>query len=153
MTKHPFNESRAPPFIKEIRSRPFHPPIMHTANPNYLLFPEPLLGTSSAHLLSLIFATTYVGSIYFSRRTRLSLRSRNTKSDTDDAGHNPTKGTRDDPDIIRARLLAVSVATVVCCAGVFSVLWGRMRWDANVSTYSYYSLSAYLTNFFALSLM
>jgi prenyl protein peptidase len=119
---------------------------MHTANPNFLLFPEPLLSTSSASLLSFVFATTYVGSIYFSRRTRLSLGSRNTKSDTDDAGNNSTKGTRDDPDIVRARLLAVSIATAVCCAGVFSVLWGRMRWDANVSTYSYHKLIAYLTN-------
>jgi prenyl protein peptidase len=107
---------------------------MHTANPNLLLFPEPLLSTSSASLLSFVFATTYVGSIYFSRRTRLSLGSKNTRSDSDDAGKNSTKGTRDDPDIVRARLLAVSIATVVCCAGVFSVLWGRMGWDVNVST-------------------
>ncbi|KAF8184229.1 hypothetical protein BJ912DRAFT_905692 [Pholiota molesta] len=98
---------------------------MHTANPNFLLFPEPLLSTSSASLLSFAFATTYVGSIYFSRRTRLSLGSRN-----DDAGQNSTKGTRDDPDIVRARLLAVSVATVVCCAGVFSNL--DLTWDATI---------------------
>lgn len=29
---------------------------------------------------------------------------------------------RDDPDVIKARLAAVSVATVVCCLGVFAVV-------------------------------
>jgi len=30
---------------------------------------------------------------------------------------------RDDPDVIRARLAAVSVATVVCCLGMLAVLF------------------------------
>ncbi|KAF9476205.1 Abi-domain-containing protein [Pholiota conissans] len=97
-----------------------------------LLFPEPLLSTSSAHIISLLLSTIYVGSIYFSQRARLSLGSWNTKKDDDedDVGK-AMKGTRDDPDIVRARLLAVSLATIACMTVVFGVLWSRLRWDVH----------------------
>lgn len=38
----------------------------------------------------------------------------------------------DDPDVIKARLAAVSVATVVCCLGVFAVLFYHVGGTANV---------------------
>ena len=34
----------------------------------------------------------------------------------------PDERWRNDPDIIRARLVAVKVATVICCLGVFNVV-------------------------------
>ncbi|KAF8959177.1 hypothetical protein BDZ97DRAFT_1667489 [Flammula alnicola] len=81
-----------------------------------LLFTHPLLTTSSAHLISLFLGSIYVGSLYLSQKARLTF------------GHpeGGARGTRDDPAVIRARLLAVSGATLVCGAGVFGVLWAHV---------------------------
>ncbi|CAA7266053.1 unnamed protein product [Cyclocybe aegerita] len=98
-----------------------------------LLFPRPLLTTTSAHLISLAFACAYVGSIYLSKNARLSFSKRAPRiSNMNDEGSLQERNRlrnerwRDDPDVIRARLLAVSVATLLCCTGVFGVLWWQV---------------------------
>ncbi|KAJ3515823.1 hypothetical protein NLJ89_g1510 [Agrocybe chaxingu] len=95
-----------------------------------LLFPRPLLTTTSAHLISLAFACIYVGSIYYSKNARLSFSKRapristvNGEGSLQERNRLRDERWRDDPDVIRARLLAVSVATLLCCVGVFGVLW------------------------------
>jgi len=105
-----------------------------------LLFPKPLLATSSAHLISLGLGAIYVGSIYLSKNARLRFNSRTRLKRTphgngnghDNAGEarererQKNERWRDDPDVIRARLLAVSVATVVCVFCVLAVLWSNV---------------------------
>ena len=79
-----------------------------------------LVGTISgttAHGLALGFAFIFVGSLYVSNHTRLSF-DHNVKVSV--GGNQRTKQNnerwRDDPDVIRARLAAVSIASVICCA-------------------------------------
>jgi len=84
-----------------------------------LLFSQPLLSTSSAHLISLGLCAIYVGSLYLSKNARLQFSNGSAKgklNEQDERG-------RDHPDVIRARLVAVSIATIVCLVIVFSGLW------------------------------
>ncbi|KAF9034393.1 CAAX protease self-immunity-domain-containing protein [Panaeolus papilionaceus] len=79
-----------------------------------------------ANILSVGLGLTYVGSLYLSKNARLSFSS--SKPDTTpDAPDQPrdkesNERWRDDPDVIRARLVAVSSATVVCCVGVYALV-------------------------------
>lgn len=74
------------------------------------------LSTLQAHLLALFFAGSYVGSIYVSQNARLTY-----------ASSNPTERARervryrDDPDVIRARLSAVTISTTLSCIIVFGI--------------------------------
>lgn len=71
----------------------------------------------SAHALAAIYTTTYVGSIYVSKGARLSFSK--AKAHLDFGYFRPKEKYerwRDDPDVIRARLAAVSIATIICCA-------------------------------------
>ncbi|KAF5315246.1 hypothetical protein D9619_007505 [Psilocybe cf. subviscida] len=88
-----------------------------------LLFAHPLLSTSSAHLVSLGLGSVYVGSIFVARKARLALA-------TNDG---TVKGTRDDPEIIKSRLVSVSMATLGCCAGVFGILWKQVGGTVRMS--------------------
>jgi len=104
-----------------------------------LTFTKPLLTTSSAHFISLGLGTIYVGSIYLSKNARLRFTSKARLKRTPHViGHSNENGDagevrererqrnerwRDDPDVIRARLVAVSVATFVCIFCVLAVLW------------------------------
>ncbi|RDB15264.1 putative CAAX prenyl protease 2 [Hypsizygus marmoreus] len=88
-----------------------------------LVFPVPPITTSSAHGLTLLFAFCYVGSLYISKNARLSFAEKQT------AAYNgkprpkySDERWRDDPDVIRARLVAVSIATSICCGIVFLLL-------------------------------
>jgi len=88
---------------------------------------EPISSTH-AHLIALGFACTYVGSLYVFTQARLSFAK-------DAKGWGGNEGARrqrerlanerwrDDPDVIRARLVAVSLASLVCCASVFYILY------------------------------
>ena len=88
-----------------------------------LVFPVPPLSTTFSHIFSLAFASIYVGSIYLSKNTRLSFSGKTVHVPNGQARlKEPDERWRDDPDIIRARLVAVGVATVICCLGVFSVV-------------------------------
>ncbi|KAI6147286.1 CAAX protease self-immunity-domain-containing protein [Pisolithus tinctorius] len=74
------------------------------------------LGVSSAHALAAVYTTLYVGSIYLSKGARLSFSKAKAYIDF---GYSRPKEMRerwrDDPDVIRARLVAVSIATIICC--------------------------------------
>jgi len=81
--------------------------------------PSPIISSSSALLITHSFAFLYVGSLYLSKNTRLTFVSNpyRAKPGREDEERKKLKNERwgDDPDVIKARLAAVSVATVVCC--------------------------------------
>ena len=105
------------------------------------------LSTSTAHLLSLLFSLTYVGSLYISKHSRLSFSTAtNTHSNKGEWQNGNSQGERerekeqserwrDDPDVIRARLLAVLCATTVCCSVFVGVIWASLefRWEVRDS--------------------
>ena len=79
--------------------------------------------TSTAHVFAALFVASYVGSIYISKDARLSFSK--TKAYLDYGFARPklqNERWRDDPDVIRARLVAVSGATLICCAIVFVLM-------------------------------
>lgn len=79
--------------------------------------------TSTAHVLAALFVACYVGSIYISKDARLSFSK--TKAYLDYGFARLKLGNerwRDDPDVIRARLAAVGIATIVSCAIVFVLM-------------------------------
>ena len=109
--------------------------------------PPLTLSTPTAHLLSLLFSLTYVGSLYISKHSRLSF-STTTNAHSNKGewqnGNNQAERERekeqserwrDDPDVIRARLLAVLCATTVCCSVFVGVIWAGLefRWEVRVS--------------------
>lgn len=97
---------------------------------------SPVISSSSALLITHSFAFIYVGSLYLSKNTRLSFVSKPylAKPGREDEERKKMKNERwgDDQDVIKARLAAVSVATVVCCLGVFLVLYYHVGGTANV---------------------
>jgi hypothetical protein len=83
---------------------------------------KPLLSITSAHLLSGLFAFIYVGSIYASKNARLRFSKRKVNLPEGQARLKlQNERWRDDPDVIKARLLAVTSATLICCLIVFIV--------------------------------
>ena len=101
-----------------------------------LVLPAPLavgISPASAHLLSLLFTTSYVGSLYIFQALRPRPRARSSHvkgtrhpvvppvaaSDVDAIDGVPEPGSRDHPDTIRLRMKAVSVATAASIFGVW----------------------------------
>ena len=83
--------------------------------------PANLISKSSAHWLTLVFASIYVGSLYVSKHARLSF-TKNYTSSTQNGGprqKDRDERWRDDPEVIRARLAAVSLASLICGIVVF----------------------------------
>lgn len=78
----------------------------------------PTLNTLQAHALALFFAGSYVGSLYVSQRARITYASGNP---TEQARERVRR--RDDPDVIRARLVVVSISTAVSCFAVLGLVW------------------------------
>lgn len=74
----------------------------------------PTLSTLQANTLALFFAGSYVGSLYISQNTRIRYAS-------DNSAEQERVRRRDDPDVIRARLIAVTASTALSCVIVFSV--------------------------------
>jgi hypothetical protein len=89
--------------------------------------------TKYAHLLTISFAFSYVGSLYIFKNARLSF------SATAHARHGQARQKvlnerwRDDPDVIQARLASVSLATLVSSLGVFVVVWQSLGGGKPVS--------------------
>jgi hypothetical protein len=104
-----------------------------------LTFSSPPLTVSTAHMLTIAFALTYVGSIYFSKAARLSFSrlankpQRNTNGWPTEREKGSNERWRDDPDVIRARLVAVSSATLACCLFFFGLVWSLVRPSEYVS--------------------
>jgi prenyl protein peptidase len=89
-----------------------------------LVFPLPPISTASAHGITLLLASSYVGSLYLSKNTRLSFSSKPKRAATGTSREKESNERwRDDPDVIRARILAVTIATSLCCTGIFGLLW------------------------------
>jgi hypothetical protein len=109
--------------------------------PRMLVFTAPQLASAPAHLLALAFCALYVGSIYVSSTARLSFRaahpspasSLSTLANDGPRGRLTHERWRDDPDVIKARLLAVFLATLACCAIVYILLY-RVVWPQHMST-------------------
>lgn len=101
--------------------------------------PSPIISSSSALFISLSFAVIYVGSLYLSKNARLSFVSTpyRVEPGREDEERKKMKDERwrDDPDVIKARLVAASVATVVCCLGVFAVLFNHVGGTVKVRAY------------------
>jgi prenyl protein peptidase len=99
-----------------------------------LVFPVPPLSTASAHLLSLLFAFAYVGSIYLSKNSRLSFSGKTVHTWNGQArSKEQDERWRDDPDVIRARLAAVGTAALLCCLGVIGIVGLHVGDVENVS--------------------
>jgi hypothetical protein len=108
------------PFLSSLPYSHLSPSISSQRNRRMTVTANDLVGTLSgttAHGLALGFAFIFVGSLYVSNHTRLSF-DHNVKVSV--GGYQRTKQNnerwRDDPDVIRARLAAVSIASVICCA-------------------------------------
>jgi len=106
-----------------------------------LTFTAPQLLSSTAYTLSYGFSFLYVASIYVSAGARLSFNPNPAHSRANGRDSQPSEVNspaadtssgprpkmrnerwRDDSDVIKARLVAVSAATVVCCTIVFHIL-------------------------------
>ncbi|KAL0960486.1 hypothetical protein HGRIS_005527 [Hohenbuehelia grisea] len=78
------------------------------------------LSSSSAHLLVSFFGMSYVGSLYLTKYTRLSFRpAAQPPQSEQDYGRRPNDRGRDDLEVIQARLVAVTAATILNCLVVF----------------------------------
>lgn len=86
-------------------------------------FSTPPLPLSAAHLIAGFFATSYVGSLYVSKHTRLNFSSKTVQlQDGQQRQKEQEERWRDDPDVIRARMAAASLSTIVSSVGVFATL-------------------------------
>lgn len=87
-----------------------------------LVFATPPISTSTAHAYAAFFTFSYVGSLYVSRSARLSFKrgaSVNLR-DGEERSKESDERWRNDPDVIRARLLAASLSTAL---GLYAVYW------------------------------
>lgn len=75
------------------------------------------LNSTEVALLQCWFALSYVGSLYVVRAGRLAFGS----EPRDASGKKPRS--RDHPDVIRTRLIAVSLAALSSCFSVFAARW------------------------------
>ncbi|KAJ7610547.1 hypothetical protein DFH06DRAFT_1286650 [Mycena polygramma] len=82
----------------------------------------------SSHLLALLFSFSYAGSLYLVKSARLRV------SGVPDARRQVQPGSRDDPAVIRARLAAVTFATLLNCGIVYALV-------------ARYSLSSFMHSF------
>ncbi len=84
----------------------------------------PLFSESQGHFLAFCFTVTYVGSLYLSKNTRLSFVAWSTHVPEGTSRQRQlNERWRDDADVIRARIIAVSLATVASCFLIFQMLW------------------------------
>lgn len=85
----------------------------------------PLLSTFIGYLLSIGFGILYVGALYVSKHTRLSFissKSKDRNSRLQEREKLDEERWRDDPTVIKARLTAASIATLLSCTTVFFLL-------------------------------
>jgi hypothetical protein len=100
----------------------------------------PSISTTLAHFLALGFSVAYVGSLYVSKNARLSFSSKAGWSRNGEARRKEREERwRDDPDVIKARLAAVTLASAVCCIIVVVIVWlvGGSKVSKHLSDPSY----------------
>ncbi|EMD32279.1 hypothetical protein CERSUDRAFT_144101 [Gelatoporia subvermispora B] len=92
---------------------------------SYVAFDSPPLPLLYAHALAAFFALSYVGSIYVSKNTRLAFKKEQLRASqaSGQRVRDPEERWRNDPQVIRARLVAVSTSTLLSCTAVFLVVW------------------------------
>ncbi|KAF4580732.1 hypothetical protein EYR38_003018 [Pleurotus pulmonarius] len=90
-----------------------------------LIFLNPPFTTLESLILTTSFALLYVGSLYVSKHARLSFVAKVVPPPRDGAERrrHDSERWRDDPDVIRARLIAVTIVSLVSCTIVFGALW------------------------------
>jgi len=84
-----------------------------------LVFPIPPLSTRGANIVALSFASSYVVSLYLSKHARLW----NSPKPSGPNANASQNRTRDDPNVIKARMLAASISTILSCVIVFLLVW------------------------------
>jgi len=91
-------------------------------------FTKPPLPLPAAHAFAAFFALSYVGSIYASKNARLSFKRARVIPARGgmERVRDPEDRWRNDPDVIRARLFAVTLSTLVSCAAVLVLVWMAM---------------------------
>ncbi|KDQ26065.1 hypothetical protein PLEOSDRAFT_7678, partial [Pleurotus ostreatus PC15] len=84
-------------------------------------------------LLTTSFALIYVGSLYVSKHGRLSFVAKAVppQRDGEERRRHESERWRDDLDVIRARLIAVTFASLVSCTMVFGALWHAIGPEVN----------------------
>ena len=93
------------------------------------------LTTAQAHFLALFFASTYVGSLYISKKTRLAFSAKPLVANGRHREKECHERWRDDGDVIRARLVACTLSTTLCILTVVLVHWRTLRKE--VSRFAY----------------
>ncbi|KAL4264712.1 peptidase U48 family protein [Pleurotus pulmonarius] len=90
-----------------------------------LIFLSPPFTNLESLILTTSFALLYVGSLYVSKHARLSFVAKVVPPPRDGAERrrHDSERWRDDPDVIRARLIAVTIVSLVSCTIVFGALW------------------------------
>ena len=94
-----------------------------------LVFPVPPLSTRGANLVAFFFSASYVVSLYLSKHARLGKSSKINGSNANE----PQNRTRDDPSVIKARMVAASTSTILSCIVVFLLVWHIVDDLENVS--------------------
>lgn len=84
-----------------------------------LVFPIPPLSTRGANIVAFFFASSYVVSLYLSKHARLGNPPKQNESDASAVQNR----TRDDPNVVKARMAAASTSTVLSCVLVFLLVW------------------------------
>jgi len=90
-----------------------------------VVFANPPISVAAAHCFVAFFAVLYVGSLYLSRSGRLSFK-KVTAPDSQNGEERRKERDerwRNDPSVIRARMLAASLSTLVSCMLVTNVIW------------------------------
>ncbi|KAH9939484.1 hypothetical protein B0H21DRAFT_812760 [Amylocystis lapponica] len=103
-----------------------------------IVFATPPISLSTAHALAAFFAVSYVGSLYLSRNARLSFKKSPAPQlrEGEQRRQEREERWRNDPDVIRARLLAASLSTVTSCLVVQGTLWRLVGGGFEVSLYA-----------------
>ncbi|OJT11625.1 hypothetical protein TRAPUB_11853 [Trametes pubescens] len=86
-----------------------------------LAFATPPISVSTAHALAAFFTVSYVGSLYLSKGARLYFKN-DVKVDTrpdEEREKDSEERWRNDPDVIRARLVAASMSTALSVGVVY----------------------------------
>ena len=78
----------------------------------------PALSSSSAFFLSSIITASFFGGIYLSKAGRVSF----VKSSSAYGERQPAQRSRDDPDVIRARLKGISISTLINCGLIYTLV-------------------------------
>lgn len=97
------------------------------------VFENPPISLSTAHWLAGLFAGSYVGSLYLSKLARLSFRKGRVQlQQGEQRGQAEDERWRDDPEVIRARLVAVSMSTLSSGLAVLGLVWKLLRPNARM---------------------